>query len=135
MKSILNSLKPLKLAQMDKTGDKEWQKHQVVFLDDCGDVLANIKEKYYIVPTCDIWTRYLPTQFHKMTGAVMTCNTSDNKRLDSIMALMKLNLLDINILAGYKNNYCKIENLFSYVGYNYWMEVTAKIVGLAVKLK
>jgi hypothetical protein len=70
-----------------------------------------------------------------MTGAVMTCNTSDNKMLDSIIALMKLNLLDIDILAGYKNNYCKIENLFSYVGYNYWTEAIAKIVGLAVKLK
>jgi hypothetical protein len=36
---------------MDKTGDEEWQKDQVVFLDDCVDILADIKEKYNIVPS------------------------------------------------------------------------------------
>ena len=50
-----------------------------------------------------------------------------------MMAMRKLNIFNIDTLAGY--DYRKLQDLFLYVGYNYWMDAPAKLIGTAKQIK
>ena len=50
-----------------------------------------------------------------------------------MMAMQKLDIFNIDTLAGY--DYHKLQDLFLYVGYNYWMDAPAKHIGTSKHTK
>ena len=66
-------------------------------------------------------------------GTIASASVTDEKLFYVMMAMQKLDIFNIDTLAGY--DYRKLQDLFLYVGYNYWTDAPAKLIGTAKWIK
>lgn len=128
-------LAKLNAIKTDKSENPQWVEEQSALLLLVEGVWDDIEEAYGIASARKYWTRFIDGDEQGLFGAILAANVGDEKLIDAIMALRKLDLISIDRLAEFEKDYRKLENLFLYVGYNYWSTAPAKIVGAAVRIK
>lgn len=132
-KAMLAQLEPM---LTNKSDDTEWKDKQIALLLNVEEVMDRLEQEQGIASARKYWTKYVDGGDDQgFLGAILACNVGDEKLIDAIMALRKLDLFSIEALAAFKDDYRLIENLFLHVGYNYWSTAPAKIVGAAVRIQ
>jgi len=82
------------------------------------------------------WTKHAENSFQIFCGCILSAGTLDKKLFDVMMAMRKLNLFDLKVLADEKDKTLqrRLEDLFLYVGFNYWTGGPANIIGAAKRI-
>lgn len=89
-----------------------------------------------IVATRNNWTRYCRDTFQKCCAAIMSRTCNDEQLESTIMALRKLDMLELDYLASASNDVLrKVENVLLISGYNLYTTAAPDIMSFAWHVK
>lgn len=115
---------------------KQWIDEQTDVIEKLTKFLQVLEDDHGISPPRVDWTKWCRDPFQKACGALLSASTKDKSLANVIMAMRKLDLLEVNALAdGDEELLKKLQNLFLFCGYNYYTEAPAKLIGFARRVK
>jgi hypothetical protein len=119
--------------ETERSNNHGWISAQVLLFLLVKDFVEYLAAELEMIAPRDDWTQWTGNDVQTFLAAIATAGARDERLFMFIMALRKLDLFTVDVLATMEIR--KLQNIFRYIGFNFWSTQAGYLIGAAKQIR